>query len=70
MGHHQVPRAKPVGRLLERLVQVDQTSISSKGLDAVSASAKACAKVYAFLTGTTEAGDLGTYATQPALADR
>ena len=33
-----------------------ETSMSSKGLVPVSASAKACAKVYAFLTGTTEAG--------------
>ena len=30
-----------------------------------SASARACAKVYAFLTGETEAGDLGTYASNP-----
>jgi len=42
-----------------------KTSMSSKGLVPVSASAKACAKVYAFLTGTTEAGALGTYATNP-----
>jgi len=42
-----------------------ETSMSSKGLVPVSASAKACAKVYAFLTGTTEAGALGTYATNP-----
>jgi peptide/nickel transport system substrate-binding protein len=31
----------------------------------VSASAKACAKVYGFLTGEREAADLGTYATNP-----
>ena len=42
-----------------------QTSVSSKGLTPVSASTKACAKVYAFLTGTTEAGALDTYATNP-----
>jgi peptide/nickel transport system substrate-binding protein len=30
-----------------------------------SASARACAKVYAFLTSDTEAGDLGTYASNP-----
>ena len=30
-----------------------------------SPSAKACAAVYAFLTGKNEAGDLGTYATNP-----
>jgi len=41
------------------------TSISPTGLTPVSASAKACAKVHAFLTGTTEAGDLDTYATNP-----
>src|ERR1019366_684548 len=42
-----------------------QTSVSSKGLTPVSASTKSCAKVYAFLTGTTEAGALDTYATNP-----
>ncbi len=42
-----------------------QTSIAPNGLTPVSASAKACAKVHAFLTGTTEAGDLDTYATNP-----
>jgi len=31
----------------------------------VSASAKACSAVHAFLTGTAEAGDLGTYASNP-----
>ena len=42
------------------------TSTSSSGaLNPVSASAKACAAVYAFLTSKTEAGDLGTYATNP-----
>jgi peptide/nickel transport system substrate-binding protein len=42
-----------------------KTSFSPTGLAPASASAKACAKVYAFLTGTTEAGDLDTYATNP-----
>ena len=42
-----------------------QTSIAPNGLTPVSASAKACTKVHAFLTGTTEAGDLDTYATNP-----
>ncbi|HLN06041.1 MAG TPA: ABC transporter substrate-binding protein [Acidimicrobiales bacterium] len=42
------------------------TAISSKGVFSdTSASAKACAAVYAFLTSKTEAGDLGTYATNP-----
>jgi peptide/nickel transport system substrate-binding protein len=42
------------------------TTISASGtLTDNSASAKACAKVYAFLTGKTEAGDLGTYASNP-----
>jgi peptide/nickel transport system substrate-binding protein len=42
------------------------TSMSSTGrFSQTSASAKACAAVYAFLTGKNEAGDLGTYATNP-----
>jgi peptide/nickel transport system substrate-binding protein len=42
------------------------TSVSPSGvLSPVSASAKACAAVYRFLTGNTEAADLGTYATNP-----
>ena len=42
------------------------TSMSSTGtFSETSPSAKACAAVYAFLTGRTEAGDLGTYATNP-----
>jgi peptide/nickel transport system substrate-binding protein len=39
--------------------------VTSKGLTDVSASAKACAAVFTFLTSKTEAGDLGTYATNP-----
>ena len=39
--------------------------IGAKGLVDQSASAKACAAVYAFLTSKTEAGALGTYATNP-----
>ena len=39
--------------------------IGAKGLTDVSASAKACAAVFSFLSGKTEAGDLGTYATNP-----
>jgi peptide/nickel transport system substrate-binding protein len=43
-----------------------QTGTSKAGsLIDVSASAKRCAAVYSFLTGKTEAGDLGTYATNP-----
>ena len=42
-----------------------KTSIGAKGLVDVSAAAKACAAVFNFLTGKTEAGDLGTYATNP-----
>ncbi len=42
-----------------------ETSISANGLTPVSASAKACTRVHAFLTGTTEAGDLDTYASNP-----
>ena len=42
------------------------TSFSSAGaLVDDSAAAKACGAVYAFLSGKTEAGDLGTYATNP-----
>ena len=42
------------------------TSMSSSGaLTQTSPSAKACAAVYAFLTGRNEAADLGTYATNP-----
>ncbi|MGA3217196.1 MAG: ABC transporter substrate-binding protein [Acidimicrobiales bacterium] len=42
------------------------TSVSPTGvLTPVSASAKACAGVYDFLTGKTEAADLGTLATNP-----
>ena len=43
-----------------------KTSFNSKGLLVDdSASAKACAAVYDFLTGKNEAGDLGTYASNP-----
>ena len=42
-----------------------QTIKGTPTLVQTSASAKACAAVYAFLTGKTEAGDLGTYATNP-----
>ena len=41
------------------------TTIGAKGLIDVSRAAKACAAVYPFLTSKTEAGDLGTYATNP-----
>jgi peptide/nickel transport system substrate-binding protein len=42
------------------------TSMSSTGrFSQTSRSAKACAAVYSFLTGKNEAGDLGTYATNP-----
>ena len=41
------------------------TTIGAKGLIDVSRAAKACAAVYSFLTSKTEAGDLGTYATNP-----
>jgi peptide/nickel transport system substrate-binding protein len=42
------------------------TSLSPTGTFAqTSPSAKACAAVYSFLTSKTEAGDLGTYATNP-----
>ncbi len=42
------------------------TATTSKGLLVpTSASAKACVAVYTFLSGKTEAGDLGTYATNP-----
>jgi peptide/nickel transport system substrate-binding protein len=42
------------------------TTTSAAGvLTPVSASAKACANVYAYLSGKTAAGDLGTYATNP-----
>jgi peptide/nickel transport system substrate-binding protein len=40
-------------------------NLTAKGLVDVSKSAKACAAVYAFLTSKNEAGDLGTYATNP-----
>jgi peptide/nickel transport system substrate-binding protein len=40
-------------------------SATTGTLTDVSASAKACAAVFAFLSGKTEAGDLGTYATNP-----
>ena len=40
-------------------------SATTGALRDVSASAKACAAVYSFLTGKTEAGDLRTYATNP-----
>ena len=40
-------------------------SASTGALTDVSASAKACASVYAFLSGKAEAGDLGTYSTNP-----
>jgi peptide/nickel transport system substrate-binding protein len=42
------------------------TSVSPSGvLTPLSASAKACAAVYTFLTGKTEAADLGTFASNP-----
>ena len=41
------------------------TTIGAKGLVDTSKSAKACAAVYALLTGKNEAGDLGTYASNP-----
>jgi peptide/nickel transport system substrate-binding protein len=41
------------------------TTMGSTGIVPVSAAAKACAKVYAFLTSGPEAGDLATYATNP-----
>jgi peptide/nickel transport system substrate-binding protein len=41
------------------------TTMGSTGVVPVSAAAKACAAVFAFLSGPTEAGDLATYATNP-----
>ena len=59
------PAAAGLRRLLERLVRFDNDLDLGQWAAPLSASAKACAKVYAFLTGTTEAGDLGTYASNP-----
>jgi len=42
-----------------------KTNLTAKGLVDVSSTAKACAAVYAFLTSKNEAGDLGTYASNP-----
>jgi peptide/nickel transport system substrate-binding protein len=61
------PGAKPAsgGCSSASYASVTTKTTSSGALVPVSASAKDCAAVYTFLTSKTEAGDLGTYATNP-----
>ena len=66
MGHLLGGCQGRLGGLLSASYSSVNTTISASGtLTDNSASAKACAKVYAFLTGKTEAGDLGTYGSNP-----